>query len=571
MHQLLNLTESAETFTRLGQGGELSLKTAEGGEFSRVMLEQQHSDTALRQLAADIEAHQSGDKPIQNDLGDPEKVGEPVTRNLWDLLQQMRQETADVTTDEASDPEAELASDDAEIRLGDNLPELSDTEASALLQAMMAELASAEKAEGQTEAERQEIAEQWLADMSDSDKQALLAQFEQVMQKIAAGDRPDGAIDEIQKFIVNLLEPMVPQKTITSLLDKRHALEQALTQATTKVLNQSGSATQQARELSQLLQQLEQQVTQQQAKGDNSELTSADLKKLEQFSAELRKLLNSASNDGEKPTALSKEQSVRAEQLLNDVKQVLKGRPVSSNKASEAVITATADNVGKEKADADSAAKAQTASLMTDKTHTAQNPTDTGRASADVMTQTMTASSQPDTLTDSSVARAIQGQMVSTSQGSVAANESSQANTLQALQRPLDLQQTEASQKLQERIHIMMSRNIQRADIRLDPPELGSVNIRVHMTGEQASVQFHVQNQQARDAVEATMPRLREMLDQQGINLADTHVGEQQSQSESHGQGQSGAGGNGDNWSVEGEVALEQGRVMSDGQVDFYV
>ena len=117
----------------------------------------------------------------------------------------------------------------------------------------------------------------------------------------------------------------------------------------------------------------------------------------------------------------------------------------------------------------------------------------------------------------------------------------------------------------------MMSKNIQRADIRLDPPELGSVHIRVNMSGEQASVQFQAQTQQARDALETTMPRLREMLEQQGINLADTQVGEQSKEGGRTAGGQAGGTNDGEDWAVEGEIALEEGRVLADGQVDFYV
>ena len=72
------------------------------------------------------------------------------------------------------------------------------------------------------------------------------------------------------------------------------------------------------------------------------------------------------------------------------------------------------------------------------------------------------------------------------------------AQAQSAIDKPLDLQQQDAAQKMQERIQMMVSKNIQRADIRLDPPELGSMHVRIHTQGDQTTVQFQVQSTQAR-------------------------------------------------------------------------
>jgi flagellar hook-length control protein FliK len=49
------------------------------------------------------------------------------------------------------------------------------------------------------------------------------------------------------------------------------------------------------------------------------------------------------------------------------------------------------------------------------------------------------------------------------------------------------------------------------------------------MTGDGATVHFTVANQQARDVIEQSMPRLREMLAQQGVQLGDSSVQQQSS------------------------------------------
>ncbi|EEY98644.1 flagellar hook-length control protein FliK [Vibrio sp. RC586] len=109
---------------------------------------------------------------------------------------------------------------------------------------------------------------------------------------------------------------------------------------------------------------------------------------------------------------------------------------------------------------------------------------------------------------------------------------------------PLHLNKEMAADQLAERIQVMMSKNLKNIDIRLDPPEMGRMHIRMNMQGDGATVHFTVANQHARDALEQTMPRLREMLAQQGVQLGDTSVQQQSAgqQQRYSGQEQSGFG-----------------------------
>ena len=120
-----------------------------------------------------------------------------------------------------------------------------------------------------------------------------------------------------------------------------------------------------------------------------------------------------------------------------------------------------------------------------------------------------------------------------------------QVRAEQAAQVPLQLNREMASDQVAERVQMMMSKNLKNIDIRLDPPELGRMQIRMNMNGDGATVHFTVANQQARDALEQSMPRLREMLAQQGVQLGDTSVqqqssGQQQNRYAANGQGQAG-------------------------------
>ncbi len=102
-----------------------------------------------------------------------------------------------------------------------------------------------------------------------------------------------------------------------------------------------------------------------------------------------------------------------------------------------------------------------------------------------------------------------------------------------AQQVPLQLTKELANEQVAEKVQMMMSKNLKNLDIRLDPPELGQMKIRMTMNNDVANVHFTVNSQQARDVIEQTLPRLREMLAQQGMQLADSSV-----QQQSSGQGQ---------------------------------
>ncbi|MFA0441744.1 hypothetical protein BCU70_12795 [Vibrio sp. 10N.286.49.C2] len=104
-----------------------------------------------------------------------------------------------------------------------------------------------------------------------------------------------------------------------------------------------------------------------------------------------------------------------------------------------------------------------------------------------------------------------------------------QAQGTTNVQSPLILTKENASDQVSERIQMMMAKNLKQIDIRLDPPELGRMQIRMTLNSDSATVHFTVQNQQTREMVDQSMPRLREMLSQQGIQLADTSVQQQSS------------------------------------------
>ncbi|EPJ45992.1 MAG: hypothetical protein OFPII_23320 [Osedax symbiont Rs1] len=85
-----------------------------------------------------------------------------------------------------------------------------------------------------------------------------------------------------------------------------------------------------------------------------------------------------------------------------------------------------------------------------------------------------------------------------------------------------------------DKVYIAASQNLRVANIQLDPPELGALQVRLQVTGpdQQMTVSFSSPHASVRDALEQQLPRLREMLEEQGINLGESSVNDQHKQSD---------------------------------------
>ncbi|MEC4726506.1 flagellar hook-length control protein FliK [Shewanella sp. D64] len=80
---------------------------------------------------------------------------------------------------------------------------------------------------------------------------------------------------------------------------------------------------------------------------------------------------------------------------------------------------------------------------------------------------------------------------------------------------------------MKQQLITMVSQGIQHAEIRLDPPELGQLMVRIQVQGDQTQVQFQVAQHQTRDLIEQAIPRLKELLSEQGLQLTDSQVSQE--------------------------------------------
>lgn len=79
-------------------------------------------------------------------------------------------------------------------------------------------------------------------------------------------------------------------------------------------------------------------------------------------------------------------------------------------------------------------------------------------------------------------------------------------------------------QALGDKVLWLVNRQMQGAELRLNPPQLGPLEVRIAVDQDQARVLFMSQNVAVREAVEAALPRLREMLGASGFDQIDVNV-----------------------------------------------
>ncbi len=95
--------------------------------------------------------------------------------------------------------------------------------------------------------------------------------------------------------------------------------------------------------------------------------------------------------------------------------------------------------------------------------------------------------------------------------------------------------------ELNNRMAWMVSKDIKVASLRLNPVELGPMEVRIQIKNEQVDVLFNSTHSQVREAIEAAVPRLRDMFSEQllrldNVNISQHAFGDQKEQSKGHGE-----------------------------------
>lgn len=174
-------------------------------------------------------------------------------------------------------------------------------------------------------------------------------------------------------------------------------------------------------------------------------------------------------------------------------------------------------------------------------------------------------------ITDNHLAKEINSQTI---EGTKLANTTAN-NALNAANadKAVNIFKPEGQAQLAEKVRWMVNSRNPSAEIRLDPPDLGAINIKVHISGDTAQVNFTVQSMGAKEALDQAAPRLRDMLQQQGIELGQSSVQQESSGQQNQG-GDFAGSGEGGNGAVGGILAdgvdesLENAQGLADGVIE---
>lgn len=91
------------------------------------------------------------------------------------------------------------------------------------------------------------------------------------------------------------------------------------------------------------------------------------------------------------------------------------------------------------------------------------------------------------------------------------------------------------SNEVGNQVSWMVSQRESRADLVLNPPQLGRIEVSITLNGDQATANFVSPNADVRDALQGSLPRLREILADAGVFLGQANIGAESFQQNGNG------------------------------------
>lgn len=141
--------------------------------------------------------------------------------------------------------------------------------------------------------------------------------------------------------------------------------------------------------------------------------------------------------------------------------------------------------------------------------------------------------------------------------------------------------QTAWGENLARQLSTLMARNLDSAQIQLDPPELGPLQVKIQVHNDQVSLHFITAHGVVKDALEASSARLQEMFQEEGMELANLDVSDQSNnQQDSKDTPSKELGANAANGASNSGAELEGGDgkltlstqwQQDDGKIDYFI
>lgn len=127
-------------------------------------------------------------------------------------------------------------------------------------------------------------------------------------------------------------------------------------------------------------------------------------------------------------------------------------------------------------------------------------------------------------------------------------------------------------QAIGARLGWLADQKIGHAHIRLSPDDMGPVDVRLQLNGDKVHASFSSPHVDVRQALESSLPRLRELLGEQGFQLAHADVGHQSPGGDGNAPGQPGGSGIiGDGEPTPGDASVSSAQLIRQrGLLDAY-
>lgn len=131
---------------------------------------------------------------------------------------------------------------------------------------------------------------------------------------------------------------------------------------------------------------------------------------------------------------------------------------------------------------------------------------------------------------------------------------------LHTLQLAPQAQTAEWGNAVGERISFLINHKVNHAEIRIDPPHLGKMDIQIQVKDDSAMIVINTQTAQARDLIDSASVRLREFLHEAGYSSVDVNVSHREQSMAQHDSGQPGQ-------EISSEVSQNDsaGEIMNEG------
>ncbi|MDI9818398.1 MULTISPECIES: flagellar hook-length control protein FliK [unclassified Legionella] len=148
-----------------------------------------------------------------------------------------------------------------------------------------------------------------------------------------------------------------------------------------------------------------------------------------------------------------------------------------------------------------------------------------------------------------------------TSTQSLAANQSAVESTIpvaakKMIDLPSNISNSDWGEQFNQQIVWLGQQKIKTAIIKLNPQELGPLEVNIKMVKDTANLNITAHTMQVRDLIEQALPRLREMMMEQGVTLSQVNVESNNNQHQGHYQPR-------ENWSVSPDEGREDAVVTS--------